>query len=135
VTAPDAIYLDSSAIVKLIVSEPASGELIAYLRTRPLRFASRLADVEVRRAAARFAGLDVEVRLRRVLARISSVELDEALAVSAAGIAPVGLRTLDAIHLASAMIVGPQLEALVTYDQRLADAAGSLGIHVVSPGT
>jgi uncharacterized protein len=129
------VYLDSSAIVKLIVSERGSKELRAYLRPRPSRIASRIVDVEVRRAASRVAGLDVEERLHEVLARLARVELDEELAAVAGRLTPTGLRTLDAIHLASAMAIGGQLEAIVTYDQRLADAAAWLGIAVVSPGT
>ena len=133
-TDQSAVYLDSSALVRWVVREPGWSELADYLRDRPIRVASRIADVEVRRAVARVPGLDAERRLTRVLARVTKVELDAELATVAGRLAPAGLRTLDAIHLVSAMAIGGQLEALVTYDRRLADAAATLGISTIAPG-
>ena len=127
------VYLDASAMVKLIALEPGSRELTRYLRSRPLCVTSRVADVEVRRAAARGGAVDPD-RLARVLAAVAWVELDAQLAAAAGRLVPAGLRTLDAIHLASAQAFEEQLESLVTYDLRLAEAATAAGISVASPG-
>jgi predicted nucleic acid-binding protein len=133
VTDRTVVYLDASAIAKLIIEEPGSEELDRYLRTRPLRITSRIGDVEVRRAVARLAEADV-ARLERVLDTLSLIELDASLARTAGGRLPAGFRTLDAIHVASAQSVASQLEAFVTYDRRLADAAAAAGITVATPG-
>jgi predicted nucleic acid-binding protein len=130
-----AVYLDASAVVKLIVDESCSAELAEYLRPRQLRIASRIADVEVRRAITRCgAPIDPE-RVARVLAALLMVELDASLANAAGRLSPPTLRTLDAIHLAVALELIPDLEAFVTYDHRLAEAAARAGLVVVSPGS
>jgi predicted nucleic acid-binding protein len=136
VTEQPVVYLDSSAIVKLIVDEPGSAELSEYLATRPSRASSRIAEVEVRRAIGRLSEIaDVDQdRVARVLAAITMVELGDSLAVAAGRLNPPALRTLDAIHLASAQELGVDLEAFVTYDGRLASAASGAGFPVIVPG-
>lgn len=129
-----AVYLDASAIVRLVVREPGWRDLSAFLREHPTRVASRIVDVEVRRAVARSSTAQAEERVERVLERIVKLELDATLAASAGWLRPPGLRTLDAIHLAAALTLGPQLDALVTYDRRLAEAADTAGIKVAAPG-
>lgn len=129
-----AVYLDASAIVRWVVREPGWRELRDFLRGRPTRVASRIVDVEVRRAVARASVTEAAERVERVLERIVKLELDATLAAEAGRLRPSGLRTLDAIHLASALALGPQLDAIVTYDRRLADAAAAAGIEVAAPG-
>jgi predicted nucleic acid-binding protein len=128
------VYLDASAIVRWVVREPGWRDLRDYLIERPTRVASRIVDVEVRRAVARASIAGADERVERVLERIAKLELDASLAAEAGRLGPTGLRTLDAIHLASALALGPQLDALVTYDTRLADAAIANGLEVVAPG-
>jgi predicted nucleic acid-binding protein len=137
VTGQPVVYLDSSAIVKLVADEPGSAELSEYLATRPSRVSCRIAEVEVRRAIGRLGEVvDVDQdRVARVLAAITMIELDDSLAVAAGRLNPPALRTLDAIHLASAQELGADLEAFVTYDGRLAASADSAGIPVISPGS
>jgi predicted nucleic acid-binding protein len=129
----DAVYLDSSALVKLIVPEPETAALVAYLADHPRQVTSRLAHVEVARAAARL-GLAEAPRVDAVLAQVSVSELDAEVAALAARVGPVALRTLDAIHLATALRLAGILAALVTYDARQAEAGDALGFLVVAPG-
>lgn len=70
---------------------------------------------------------------RRLLRRIELIRLDEALLDAAGMLEPLSLRSLDAIHLAAAQLVAPGLRAIVTYDRRLAEAAGALGLSVTAP--
>lgn len=130
-----AVYLDASAIVKLLVDEPGSADLAAYLSTRPLCVTSRIAEVEVRRAVARLGGVIDRERLDRVLAVLTMVELDASPALAAGRLMPPALRTVDAIHLVTALELHRDIEAFVTYDQHLADAATAAGITAVSPGS
>ncbi len=127
-----AVYLDSSALVKLVVEERESKSLRNFLRRRPLRVSSDLARVEVRRAV-RAHGREARVRARRVLARIRLLRLDDAVLDAAARLDPRVLRSLDAIHLASAKALGAELESVVTYDARMRRAAELLGLAVVAP--
>jgi predicted nucleic acid-binding protein len=73
-------------------------------------------------------------RVARVLAAITMIELGDSLAVAAGRLNPPALRTLDAIHLASAQELGVDLESFVTYDGRLASAASGAGFSVIVPG-
>lgn len=126
------LYLDASALVKLAVAEPESRALRELLRSWPERASSVISRVEVVRAAARVGGSSVR-RARDVLDRIALVELDEAVLERAASLEPTHLRTLDAIHLATALSLGEDLGAICAYDARLAEAAASAGIEVLSP--
>jgi predicted nucleic acid-binding protein len=133
-TAPGILYLDSSAIVKLIVSEPESAALFELLRTGGPAVASALAKVEVRRAMKRLEPSQTERRqVEDVLARIALIKIDDSILQQSADLAPVQLRTLDAIHLATALSVRKHLEAFVVYDARLREAAHQLGLQVASP--
>ncbi len=127
-----AVYLDSSALVKLVVAEPESPALRRYLRRRPTRVSCALARVEVVRAV-RPHGPDVVARARRVLARVRLLRLDDVLLDAAAVIDPAVLRSLDAIHVAAAQSFGGSLGSLVTYDVRLREAAEQLGLAVAAP--
>jgi len=128
------VYLDSSALVKLVVAEPESSALIEYLRGRSERVSSALALAEVPRALRRAGfGASERRRSRQVMARIALVEVDRRILVAAAALEPPGLRTLDAIHLATALAVREDLEAVVTYDRRLAAAAERIHLEVSVP--
>jgi predicted nucleic acid-binding protein len=129
------LYLDSSALVKLIQAEPESGALRQYLRrhSRDPRVTSTLARVEVVRAVAP-GGPHAVAQARRQLARLHHVPMDRRLLDQASALAPgTLLRSLDAIHLASALFLGSDLAGVVTYDGRMADDARSLNLAVESP--
>ena len=126
------VYLDSSALVKLVVLEPESRALRAYLRGEPQRVSCGLARTEVLRAV-RPVGPAAIAAARRLLQRIDLIRLDDALFDAAGMLEPVGLGSLDAVHLAAAHLVAPVLRAIVTYDRRMAEGAGALGFAVVAP--
>jgi len=127
------VYLDASALVKLVAREEETDALAAFLVQHPSQATSVIGLVEVRRAAARRPGVARE-RVEDVLGRISAIGLDLTTVGAAGSIRPAALRTLDAIHLASAAALGDDLEAFVTYDRRLAQAARVLGMPDVAPG-
>jgi predicted nucleic acid-binding protein len=126
------LYLDSSAIVKLVVPEAESAALRRSLRSWPERVSSVVARIEVERVARRIGGGAVR-RARSVLTRLALVELDPEVVDRAAKAEPAELRTLDSIHLATALSLGNDLGALCAYDFRLAEAAASGGIEVIAP--
>ena len=130
-SAEPVLYLDSSALVKLVVREPESAALRSYLRATPSRVSCALARVEVVRSVMPH-GPGAAARARQVLEATSLLALDDALLDAAGALEAPGLRSLDAIHLAAARAVQP-LRALVTYDRRLAEAAASLGLEPVAP--
>lgn len=127
-----AIYLDSSAIVKLVVRESESNALRRFLREHPTRVSSALARVEVVRAV-RTQGPDAQQRALDVLGRVRLLRLDDEVLTAAGRLAPDVLRSLDAIHLASATLFGNELSGIVTYDLRMAEAARLVGIRTFAP--
>jgi uncharacterized protein len=127
-----AVYLDSSALVKLVVSEAESAALAAYLRDHPNRVSCALARVEVVRAA-RPHGDAATRRARELLDRISLLRLDDVLLNAAAEVGGETLRSLDAVHLAAARALGPSLTEIITYDDRMARAAKSIDLVVGAP--
>ncbi|HEX5015000.1 MAG TPA: type II toxin-antitoxin system VapC family toxin [Candidatus Limnocylindrales bacterium] len=131
-SAERATYVDSSALVKLAVLEPESAALRRYLaRHRPL-VSSALARTEVVRALLPL-GPDAVRRGREVLARVDLLRINDRVLDAAGLLVPPELRSLDAIHLASAGQFGSELRAFVTYDERLAAAAAGRGLRVVRP--
>jgi hypothetical protein len=127
------VYLDASALVKLVVPETESRALRAHLAgSRAPRATSAIARVEVVRATAAVAPIAVATA-REVLDEISEVVIDRDLLDRAAAL-EVGVRSLDAIHLASALRLGATLTELITYDRRMAVAADALGLPVSAPG-
>jgi hypothetical protein len=129
------LYLDSSAVVKLVQREAESGALRRYLRRHRAddRVTSALARTEVVRAVLP-GGAQAVAMARRQLGLLFQVPLDVEVLDQAAMAAPaMSLRTLDAVHLVSAQLVGADLRALVTYDRRMADAAGGIGLPVEAP--
>jgi len=127
------IYLGSAAIVKLVHAEAESPALRAWLSERAATgwISSALAEVESFRALARYAPASA-ARLPLVLDLVELVDLDAGLRARARAITP-SVRSLAAIHLATALRLGPQLTSFVTYDQRLADAASAAGLQVDMP--
>ena len=126
------VYLDSSALVKLVIVEPESAALRRYLGGEPERASCALARVEVLRAV-RVHGASALARARRLLQRLNLVQIDEELLEAAATLDPRVLRNLDAVHLASAQLFGEELTAIVTYDRRMAAAAALVDLRVAAP--
>ncbi|MCU1493091.1 MAG: hypothetical protein JWO62_855 [Acidimicrobiaceae bacterium] len=130
------LYLDSSALVKLVQRETESDALRRFLRRHRADqlVTSALARVEVVRAVL-IGGPAALAQARRQLSRLDQILLSTEVLDGAATLAPnAQLRSLDAIHLAAAQVVGADLRAVVTYDRRMADAAQDLGFTVESPG-
>ncbi|MGH9000914.1 MAG: type II toxin-antitoxin system VapC family toxin [Acidimicrobiia bacterium] len=129
-----ALYLDSSALVKLVQAEPESVALQRYLRRHRslMRVTSALTRVEVVRTVASGRAGAIEAA-RRQLRRCHQLDLGRGLLDRAARLDPgMPLRSLDAIHLATAQTI-PQLKALLTYDHRMQTAAQALGLPVAAP--
>lgn len=129
-----AAYLDTSAFVKLIVAEPESAALRARLLHWPDRASSIFLRTETVRALRRSGNDDLVGKARRLLGAIRLVRLDEPLLDRAGDLRPAELRSLDSIHLAAALSIGPDLGVLFTYDARLGEAAWSQGLEVEAPG-
>ena len=127
-----ATYLDSSAIVKLAVREAESLALRRYLRRREPFVSSALARTEVLRALLP-AGDEAVARGRIVLQRLNLVRVNDRILNAAGALRPPELRSLDAIHLATAHQLGEELHALVTYDDRMATAARQLRFRIAQP--
>ena len=130
------VYLDSSAIVKLVSVERETDALLDALNQWPDRVSSALAGVEVHRALRRMrASQELEARAEAVLSSVVLLRLDEVVLIRAASLKSPELRALDAIHLAAALTLGDDPEAFVTYDARLARAAERERLRIVHPGS
>jgi predicted nucleic acid-binding protein len=131
------IYLDSSAVVKMIRPEAESRDLVEWLNRRnEPAVTSVLAEVEVPRAL-RWSGPVYLAAMPGVLASISRVEMDASVRATAAAYVTDPLRSLDAVHVATAEVLvasGKTVSAFVTYDRRQASAAEAVGITVRVPG-
>jgi len=127
------VYLDASAIVKLVVEEAESSALREALRERPRRVSSALALVEVRLAVGRRSPAPPRGRVQTVLAGVTLIPVDHETLETASGLGGHGLRGLDAIHLATARSLGDDLESLIAYDRRLLSAARADGISTHAP--
>lgn len=127
-------YLDTSALVKLVVAEDESTALQEYLRAvaADTLFTAALARTELIRAVSG-AGAGAVTQARRILDQLDTINLTRGLLDAAADLRPARLRTLDAIHLAAAQRAGTDLRAVVTYDTRMAAAAADLGIVIEAP--
>jgi uncharacterized protein len=124
-------YLDTSAFVKMVVRERETGRLESWLRDWLDCASCALLRTEAVRAV-RPSGPDAIRRARRLLRGVHLVAVDDQLLDAAADV-PLDVRALDAIHLAAAQALGPDLGAVVTYDNRMARAAEELGMNVVAP--
>lgn len=124
-------YLDTSALIKLVRSEPESQALRTAIGSTGSLVSSVLLAVEGRRAAARYGSLSV-ARARSALGTVTLLPLDEPTLDSAAALEPPELRSLDALHLATAIGLGA-LGCMYCYDRRLGKAATALGVEVRQP--
>jgi uncharacterized protein len=124
-------YLDSSALVKLIAIEAETAALRQELRRWPDRASSLLANIEVTRTARRLGG-HAPALAARVLAGLRLLAIDP-IAPAAAQIGGTALRSLDAIHLATALSISGELGALITYDNRMISDGQAIGLPVLSP--
>jgi predicted nucleic acid-binding protein len=127
-----ATYLDSSAIVKLVLAEAETPALVRYLRRRQPLVSSALARTEVRRAAL-VNGERVLARADRILEGLEFVRVSDWVLRAAGTLPPMSIRSLDAIHLATALQLGPDLGRVVAYDDRLLDAARANGLRTAQP--
>ena len=128
-----AFYLDTAALVKLVVAEQETAALRAWLgETDRDPVSCDLVRTELMRAVRR-AAPDRVVQARAVLDALTLLEVTTAVFEEAGRLDPAVVRSLDAIHLAAALSLGDDLEGLVTYDERLADAARANGVAVVAP--
>jgi hypothetical protein len=123
------VYVDASAVAKLCLDEPESTAIERRVRGCRL-ISSTIVEVEVTRATSRVVPDDV---CGPILSVVGLLAVDRAILLAAGRVPPPQLRTLDAIHLASALQLGSDLEAFVTYDRQLADAATGAGLPVESP--
>lgn len=125
-------YLDSSAVVKLVLREDATDALRRTLRRRRILASSALARTEVLRAVMPF-GAARTAQAHEVLRGLELLRVNDRVLDDAGSLEPASLRPLDAIHLATARQLGSDLRVLITYDVRMADAARELGMTVESP--
>jgi predicted nucleic acid-binding protein len=127
-----ATYIDSSALVKLVVEEPESTALRRYLRRRRPLVSSALARVEVLRAVLH-EGDVATVRARDLLSSVDLIRVNDRVLNAAGVLQPAEVRSLDAIHLATAQQLGSELGQVVTYDERMRQAAEELSIRAHAP--
>ena len=132
----DAVYVETSALVKLVRAEAESAALRDFLANRPRRVASALVIAELLRAVGRGGDPDGSVRTTadQVIQSVATRDVTDEVLQAAGILPPVGLRSLDAIHMATALDARDHLACVVTYDDRVADAARYHGLPVVSPG-
>lgn len=128
------IYLDTSALVKLVVEEVETGALRRFVAQADPKtlITSALSRAELLRAAQRRGEVTVQ-KAREVLDGVAEITMTEALLDSAGAIQSPTLRTLDAIHLATAMELGAELTVLVAYDARLLAAAHGASVPILTP--
>ncbi|HUB75539.1 MAG TPA: type II toxin-antitoxin system VapC family toxin [Solirubrobacteraceae bacterium] len=125
-------YVDSSALVKLAVAEPESAALRRHLSRRQPLASSALSRTELARALLAL-GPEAVARGEAVLRRVQLLRVSDSVLRDAGALRPAELRSLDAIHLASARALGPAVRQIVTYDERMAAAASASGWSVASP--
>lgn len=125
-------YLDTSAFLKLILEEVESATFAKWLERWPQRISSRLLKLEAIRVVRRSRPAAIAV-MHEKLAGVSLISIDDDIVELGALLEPIGLRSLDAIHLATAARIASGLGVFVTYDHRMIDAAHRLGLPVASP--
>jgi uncharacterized protein len=131
VPAAEFVYLDSSAFVKLVLAEPETSALVAALDGVIWLISSEILEIEALRATRRGGGDTDAVRAQ--LDGVRMLSLSSEVRALASELEPSSMRSLDAIHLATALSVGDRLQGLYTYDERMARAAGVAGLDVQAP--
>jgi len=127
------VYVDTSALVKLVFDEPESSALERFLENLPDRVCSAVASVELGRVARSVQNPVVERDAKRILKGVHLIAVDAAILAAAAATEPRSLKSLEAIHLATARSLGHELAGLITYDRNLADAARHYDLAAWSP--
>ena len=128
------VYIDTSALVKLFVPEAESVPLRRWLTDhKPRLVTSEITTTELLRACRRYSP-ETASAVRASLNTLTIVALTRDLSLYAALVEPAALRTLDAIHIATATKLSPDLRGIITYDKRMVDAAMSQGLQPISPG-
>jgi len=131
VTTGELVYMDASAFVKLVLAEPETRAVAASLEGVERLIASEILEVEVLRATRRGGG-DVGAA-RAQLAVVRLLPLSDRTRARASELTPVSIRSLDAIHIATALELGERLASLFTYDERMSVAAREAGLEVRAP--
>ncbi len=132
------IYMDTSALTKLLIAEPETPELRNWLTSQidqgDSAATSALGWVELMRTVARYGDISQADRARYLLDGLDILPLTEPMMSLAESIGPATLRSLDAIHLAAAAYFDQELTAFVTYDHRLLNGCRDIGLTTASPG-
>lgn len=126
------LYADTSALTKLVLDERESEAFRAYVIDRERIASSALVITELVRATHRIRP-DLDEEARAIVAELTLINVDRAILDVAAALLPPELRALDAIHIASALALAEELDAVVTYDARMAEAARAAGLRVEAP--
>lgn len=131
-------YFDTSALIKLLAPEIESDALTIWMARQANEGesigTSAIGRIELARASARMGDPDTVSQAQYICEQVETIPLTEATTLLAETIGWPILRSLDAVHLASAVIVRDQITAFVSYDKRLLEAARAEGLPVVSPG-
>ena len=133
------LYVDTSALLKLLVREAESTAIEAELVQWPNLATSVVTEVELPRAVARAraerpeAVIDESLILQGVIASAAIIELSEDIVTAARNVEPIHVGALDSIHIASALSLGPELAGVATYDHRMADALTRAHVNVIAP--
>lgn len=127
------VYLDTSAFVKLVIPEPETPALVTALTPKTLLVASEILEVEALRATRRATGDDGASAARTQLAGVRLLPLTDQIRRRACELEPPTLRSLDAIHIATALDLGERLACMYAYDVRMATAANEVGLRVCAP--
>ena len=127
------IYLDASALVTLLAGRQYAADLRRFLAGKPgmPMGTSTIGFVETVRTLDRIG--DYPQAMRDLVQNFTEILVTEEVRDGAA-LVPAGVRTLDAVHVASAQVIGPSLDTLVSYDKRMLDVARSVGLPVAAPG-
>ena len=129
----DPVYMDTSALVKLVVPEPESDALITYLNAYESQMTtSQIAEIELARIVNRIDDATID-EVARLLNHQVLLPMTGPIRVRAASLQPLGIGSLDAVHLATAVEFQPHLGSFICYDNRIIEAAESLDLNVVSP--
>jgi predicted nucleic acid-binding protein len=132
------VYVDTSALVKLVVREPESEALDRKLTAWGGLATSMITSIELQRAVGRARAEERESvaddeAVAVLLGTVAEIPLTARVRSTAKTLAPIELRTLDAIHLASALALHDDLAGVLTYDQRMATVATARGLRVIAP--